>query len=158
MFERLMALFERLSPVLDVLLLLWIVVQGQAVWYYERETFRMNRERFEERSKWREQKRQQLLKKEIGQKTNELGLNLALASPTATAEPQNKTTSVLSAAGNSKHTDPRTSTTITFTLMPLAILILAFWSYVVGRLRDLMNAIKWYASDVRTRKTEQLPM
>ena len=35
----------------EIGLLIWIVIQGQYVWYYERETFRMNAERFQEAGK-----------------------------------------------------------------------------------------------------------
>lgn len=47
----------------EVLLLIWVVVQGEYIRFYEREVFRMNSERYEERKKWREQKQQQQKRK-----------------------------------------------------------------------------------------------
>ena len=63
----------------DFLVLVWIAVQGQVVWFYERETYKMARERYKERTRWREQKRQQLLKKESEQKTE--GSSTSTTSP-----------------------------------------------------------------------------
>jgi len=100
--------FDRIMAVLDVVLLLWIVVQGEAIRFYEREVFRMARDRFNERAKWREQKRLQQLKKETAQKTNESSPSSESPSPTETVEPKSKTISAKSVEGNSKDTDPRT--------------------------------------------------
>ena len=57
-------MFDRILMILEILLLIWIVVQGEFVRFYEREVWRMNAERFEERKQWRLQKQQQQLKKE----------------------------------------------------------------------------------------------
>lgn len=43
---------------------LWIIViQGFFVMFYEYEVWKMNKERFQERAKWREEKRKQAIKK-----------------------------------------------------------------------------------------------
>jgi hypothetical protein len=102
------SMFERILAVLDVVLLLWIVVQGEAIRFYERELFHMNKERFDERKKWREQKRLQLSKKETAQKTNESSPSSESPSPTETVEPKSKTISAKSVEDYSKDTDPRT--------------------------------------------------
>jgi len=47
----------------EVLLLVWVVVQGEYIRYYEREVHRIQSEREKERSAWREQKRKQATKK-----------------------------------------------------------------------------------------------
>jgi hypothetical protein len=60
--------FDRIAMILELLLLVMIVVQGEYIRYYEREVHKMNRERYEERAKWREAKRRQQQRKsdEIG--------------------------------------------------------------------------------------------
>jgi hypothetical protein len=56
-------MFDRLLMVLEILLLIWIVIQGEYVRFYEREVFRMNKDRYEERAKWRKEKQEQTRKK-----------------------------------------------------------------------------------------------
>jgi hypothetical protein len=55
--------FDRIAMILELLLLVMIVVQGEYIRYYEREVHKMNRERYEERAKWREAKRRQQQRK-----------------------------------------------------------------------------------------------
>src|SRR5579864_1492490 len=97
-------MFDHIMSVLDVLLLVVIVAQGEYVRYYEREVHRMTRERFEERARWREQKRQQQLKKEAALKTSDSSASLELLSPSETLVPPSKTTNVKSAAALSTPT------------------------------------------------------
>ena len=40
-------MFDRILAITEILLLGWIIVQGEYVRYYEREVFRMNKDRFE---------------------------------------------------------------------------------------------------------------
>lgn len=47
----------------EVLLLVWVVVQGEYIRYYEREVHRIQSDREKERTQWREQKRKQATKK-----------------------------------------------------------------------------------------------
>ena len=47
----------------EVLLLVWVVIQGEYIRYYEREVHRIQSEREKERAAWREQKRKQATKK-----------------------------------------------------------------------------------------------
>jgi len=58
-------MFDRILMILEILLLIWIVVQGEFVRFYEREVWRMNADRFEERKQWRLQKKQQQIKKPV---------------------------------------------------------------------------------------------
>jgi hypothetical protein len=55
--------FDHVLGVLEILLLVWIVVQGEYIRFYEREVFRIQSEREKERAVWREQKRKQSAKK-----------------------------------------------------------------------------------------------
>ena len=61
---------DTILMVVEVGLLIWVVVQGEYVRFYEREVYRMNRERYQERAEWRKQKRQQQSKKETAPKTS----------------------------------------------------------------------------------------
>ena len=54
---------DRLLMILEVLLLIWVVVQGEYIRYYEREVHRIQSDREKERGQWREQKRKQVTKK-----------------------------------------------------------------------------------------------
>ena len=58
-------MFDRILMLLEIILLIWIVWQGEGVKFYEKETWRMNAERFEERKQWRLQKKQQQVKKSV---------------------------------------------------------------------------------------------
>ena len=55
--------FDRALMIAEVLLLIWVVVQGEYIRFYEREVFRIQSEREKERAAWREQKRKQAAKK-----------------------------------------------------------------------------------------------
>jgi hypothetical protein len=89
----------------ELLLLAWVVVQGEYVRYYEREVHRMTRDRFEERKKWRLEKQEQARKKSEP-KTSDSGANSVSLSPTENSEPKTKTTSAKSVAGRSTPSDP----------------------------------------------------
>ena len=104
--------FDHAMFVIEVLLLIWIVVQGEFVRFYEREVWRMNAERFEERKKWRLEKQEQQRKKSTP-KTLDSGASLESPSPSEKSEPVSKTISVKSAAAPSTPTDIRVSTTST---------------------------------------------
>ena len=82
-------MFEHVMFVIEVLLLIWIVIQGEFVRFYEREVWRMNAERFEERKKWRLEKQEQQRKK-ITPKTLDSSANTALPSPDKTKSDSNK--------------------------------------------------------------------
>lgn len=56
-------MFDRVMSLLEVLLLIWVVVQGEYIRFYEKEVHRIQSEREKERSTWREQKRKQAIKK-----------------------------------------------------------------------------------------------
>ncbi len=49
--------------VVEILLLVWVVVQGEYIRFYEREVHRIQSDREKERATWREQKRKQQGKK-----------------------------------------------------------------------------------------------
>jgi hypothetical protein len=49
--------------IVEIILLIWIVWQGEKIRFYEREVWRMHRERHEQQMKWREAKRAAILKK-----------------------------------------------------------------------------------------------
>ena len=61
---------DRILFLVEIGLLIWIVIQGEYVRYYEREVHRMTRDRFEERKKWRLEKQEQTRKKSAT-KTND---------------------------------------------------------------------------------------
>ena len=52
-------MFDRILMVLEILLLIWIVVQGEIIVRCERGVYRLQREREDERRAWREAKRKQ---------------------------------------------------------------------------------------------------
>lgn len=54
---------DRALMIAEVLLLIWVVVQGEYIRFYEREVFRIQSEREKERASWREAKRKQAVKK-----------------------------------------------------------------------------------------------
>ena len=56
-------MFDHIMFVLEILLLIVIVVQGEQVKFYERETWKINKERYEERRLWRQAKQKSALKK-----------------------------------------------------------------------------------------------
>lgn len=58
-----MVSFDQIMSLTEVLLLVWVVVQGEYIRYYEREVHRIQSEREKERSEWRAQKRKQATKK-----------------------------------------------------------------------------------------------
>lgn len=52
-------MIDRLLMVLEVLLLIWVVVQGEIIVKCERGVYRLQKEREDERRQWRESKRRQ---------------------------------------------------------------------------------------------------
>jgi len=56
--------FDRILMVLEIILLIVIVWQGEIIVRCERGVYRLQKEREAERSKWREQKRQQQIRKD----------------------------------------------------------------------------------------------
>ena len=90
-------MFDRLLMVLEIILLVVIVWQGEWVRYYERRVFEMNAERYAERKQWREQKRSQQSKRESAPKTNDFKLSTESPSPDKTKSEQSKTTDAKSA-------------------------------------------------------------
>jgi hypothetical protein len=103
-------MFDRILMLLEIVLLIWIVWQGEIIVKCERGVYQLQKEREGERAKWREQKRQQLLKKDSAPKTLDSSANLELPLPSEKSEPVSKTISVKSAAVPSTHTDIRVST------------------------------------------------
>lgn len=101
-------MFDRILMLLEIVLLIWIVWQGEIIVKCERGVYQLQRERESERAKWREQKRQQLLKRETAPKTNDFSLSTESPSPNATNGPVNKTISAKSAAAPLTPTDPQT--------------------------------------------------
>jgi len=89
--------FDHIVSVIEVLLLIWIVVQGEAIRYYEKEVWRMNAERFEERKKWRLEKQEQT-RKRLTPKTSDSSASTESLLPDKTKSEQNKTTDAKSAA------------------------------------------------------------
>jgi len=81
----------------ELILLGVIVWQGELIRRYEKWTYEMNRERWDERAKWREAKRQQQLKKDSTIPTSESNANSASPSPTESSEPKTKKASAKSA-------------------------------------------------------------
>ena len=49
----------------EIGLLIWIVWQGELIRRYEKWTYDMNRERYDERKQWRESKRKQQINKGV---------------------------------------------------------------------------------------------
>jgi hypothetical protein len=101
---------DHLLMVLEVLLLIWVVIQGEFVRFYEREVFRMNKDRYEERAKWRKEKQEQTRKK-IAQKTSDSNASTGSPLSNETPAPPNKTTNAKSAVGPLMPTDTRASIT-----------------------------------------------
>jgi hypothetical protein len=66
-------MIERVLLILEAVLLVWLVVQGEYIRFYEREVYRIHAEREKERREWREAKRKQQVKKiEVLGVTNEI--------------------------------------------------------------------------------------
>lgn len=57
---------DRVLGVLDVFLLVWLVIQGEYIRYYEREVHRIHSAREKERREWREAKRKQAVRRQEG--------------------------------------------------------------------------------------------
>jgi len=81
---------DRLLMILEILLLIWIVIQGEYVRFYEREVFRMNKERYEERAKWRREKQEQTRRK-TAQKTSDSSANTGSPLPVEMKSQSSKT-------------------------------------------------------------------
>lgn len=90
-------MFDHIMFVLDVLLLVAIVAQGEAIRYYEKEVWRMNAERFDERKKWRLEKQEQQRKK-TAPKTSDFVASTELPLPNKTKSDNSKTTDAKPAA------------------------------------------------------------
>jgi len=90
--------FDRILMVLEILLLVVVVWQGEWVRYYERRVFEMNAERYTERAEWRKQKRSQQLKRETEPKINDFKLSTESLSPSEMPTPPIKTNSAKSVA------------------------------------------------------------
>jgi sRNA-binding protein len=130
-------MFDRILALLDVILLLWIVQQGERLIKLERDTNLMARERYEERAAWRKAKQEQQRKKNE-QKTSESNATSADSlSPTEPTSSTNKVTNAPSAAVP--------------VIRPSSIISISRWSrigfwillqctWTVGRLRSWMNA------------------
>lgn len=82
-------MIDRLLMVLEILLLIWIVIQGEFVRFYEREVWRMNAERFEERKKWRLEKQEQQRKKNAAKTSDSSGNTESLLPDKMKSEPSN---------------------------------------------------------------------
>lgn len=55
--------FDRALMLVEVALLIWIVIQGEYIRFYEANTYRIQSNREDERRKWREEKRKQSIKR-----------------------------------------------------------------------------------------------
>jgi hypothetical protein len=55
--------FERTTTIMELLLFVWIVVQGEKIIYYEKGVHKIQSKREKERADWREAKRKQVIKK-----------------------------------------------------------------------------------------------
>src|ERR1700675_2821659 len=97
-------MIDRILMLLEIVLLIWIVYQGEIIVKCERGVYQLQKERETERARWREQKRSQQLKKDSTPKTSDSSANLASPSPSETLAPPNKTISAKSAAAHSTPT------------------------------------------------------
>jgi len=62
--------FEHITTIIELLLFGWIVVQGEKIVFYEREVYLIKSNREKERLEWRQQKRNQTIKKASPGTTN----------------------------------------------------------------------------------------
>lgn len=83
---------------IEILLLVWVVYQGEIIVKCERGVYHLQKERETERAKWREQKRQQQLKKDNAPKISDSNTNTESPLPTETTANANKISDVKSAA------------------------------------------------------------
>ena len=81
---------------IEILLLIWIVVQGEIIVRCERGVYRLYKEREDERRKWRLEKQEQQRKK-IALATSDSRVNTASLLPTAVPGNLSKTENALSA-------------------------------------------------------------
>lgn len=81
---------------IEILLLIWIVVQGEIIVRCERGVYRLYKEREDERRKWRLEKQEQQRKK-IALATSDSKVNTASPSPTAVPGKPSKAESAQSA-------------------------------------------------------------
>jgi hypothetical protein len=72
-------MFDHIAMILELVLLVIIVAQGEAVRFYEREVWRMNSDRYRERAAWRQAK-QKAQSKKIETATNTTAKITTLAS------------------------------------------------------------------------------
>ena len=132
---------DHLLAILEILLLVWIIVQGEIIVRCERGVYRLHKEREDERKQWREEKREQTRRK-TEQKIKDSNPSLESPSPTESSEPKTKSISAPAAPGLSKNTDHPTSIISISMLRRFAILILLLWVSMVGRLKDLMKHVR----------------
>lgn len=90
-------MFDRLLMIVEILLLIWVVVQGERVCFYEKEVWRMNADRFEERKQWRLEKKEQTRKK-TAQKISDSNPSMESLSPDKMNSDTNKKIDVKSVA------------------------------------------------------------
>jgi hypothetical protein len=76
--------------IIEILLLIVVVWQGERVCWYERAVYRMSQERFQERARWRQAKQAATVKK-IEQKTADSEKSLELISLNTNVVVPNKT-------------------------------------------------------------------
>lgn len=100
-FDRFLAILGLLMSVVDLFLLAWIVRQGELLLQLERDNNLMNRERYDERKKWREAKR----KKSDTSATNDTSALTSLEKDSMTLSSPNKMDAVES-AGDPPSTSP----------------------------------------------------
>lgn len=93
-----MGMVDRILMLLEVALLIRILWQGEIIVKCERGVYRLQKERETERAKWREAKRQQLLKRETAPKISDSNASTASPSPDKTNFAQSKTTDAKFAA------------------------------------------------------------
>jgi uncharacterized protein YpmB len=62
---------DKILQIIEIILLVWIVIQGEFIRYYERGVFRLHTEREDERRAWRLAKQKSQLKKAEGNATVE---------------------------------------------------------------------------------------
>lgn len=90
-------MFQDICFALEILLLVVVVIQGEYIRQYEKKTYELHAERQEERFRWREQKRQQTLRK-IEPKTSDSSASTVSLSLSETSESPIKTDVVKSAS------------------------------------------------------------
>ena len=88
--------FDHVMFVLEIILLFRIFWQGEIIVKCERGVYRLQKEREGERAKWREAKRQQVLKRESAPKINDSNPSTESPLPDKTNSVSTKTTNAKS--------------------------------------------------------------